>query len=121
MPGIYEVGIDVARDWRGIGIGRKLLQFALDRDSLEDLVLIAMGLSWHWDLSGDGAAAAAYRDRIVRLFSAAGFRERITDDPEIATAPANVFLARVGRRVPQERVAEFERSLLRERSDWWGF
>jgi acetoin utilization deacetylase AcuC-like enzyme len=121
LPGIMEVAVEVAPAWRRSGVARRLLTFALDRDAVEDLILLALGLSWHWDLDGSGIPASRYRELVVRLFSAAGFSAHETDDEEVRAAPENVLLARIGSRVGPERVSEFERKLLVDRGDWWGF
>jgi hypothetical protein len=121
MPGVVEIGIEIAARWRRSGTAQRLLQFALDRDEIEGLIIIAMGLRWHWDVEDMGLSAGAYRSLVVRLFATAGFADFETDDEEIRSMPENVFLARIGSRVSPERVAEFERRLVADRGDWWGF
>ena len=77
-----------------------LLRFAVEPDPFEDRILIASGLSWHWDLDQSGLSAVAYRRVLARVFEAAGFEVLRTDEPEIAYDPANLFVARIGSRVP---------------------
>jgi hypothetical protein len=48
------------------------LAFALELDTLEDMILFAMGLSWHWDIKGMGIAPRHYRELIKRLFASPG-------------------------------------------------
>jgi len=114
LPGLLEVGaIEVATGWRRAGVASALLRFAVEPDPFEDLILIASGLSWHWDLDQSGLSAVAYRRVLGRVFEAAGFETLRTDEPEIAYHPANLFVARVGSRVPPARRAAFTSRLLR--------
>src|SRR5579883_2467501 len=48
IENVYEVAIEVSTNWRGVGIAHRMLEFALELDALEDMILFAMGLSWHW-------------------------------------------------------------------------
>ena len=48
-----------------------------------------------------------------RVFEAAGFEPLRTDEPEVAYDPANLFVARVGSRVPPARRAAFTSRLVR--------
>ncbi len=104
---VYEVTIEVSRNWRGLGIGRELLAFALELDTLEDMILFAMGLSWHWDIEGLGITPRRYRELIVRLFASQGFVEHATTEPTISMEPANILLVRVGKRVDQHMAKQF--------------
>jgi acetoin utilization deacetylase AcuC-like enzyme len=114
LPGLLEVGaIEVATGWRRGGVASALLRFAVEPDPFEDLILIASGLAWHWDLDESGLQATAYRRALRRVFEAAGFEALHTDEPEIAYHPANLFVARVGRRVPPARRAAFTARLVR--------
>jgi len=54
LENVYEVAIEVSSQWHGLGIARQLLAFALELDALEDMILFAVGLSWHWDTEGLG-------------------------------------------------------------------
>jgi acetoin utilization protein AcuA len=114
LPGLLEVGaIEVATGWRRGGVASALLRFAVEPDPFEDLILIASGLAWHWDLDESGLQATAYRRVLRRVFEGAGFEPLATDEPEIAYHPANLFVARVGRRVPPARRAAFTARLVR--------
>ena len=104
---MYEVTIEVSRNWRGLGIGRELLAFALELDTLEDMILFAMGLSWHWDIEGLGITPRRYRELIVRLFASQGFVEHATTEPNISMEPANILLVRVGKHVDQHMANQF--------------
>jgi acetoin utilization deacetylase AcuC-like enzyme len=116
LPGLLEVGaVEVATGWRRGGVAGALLRFAVEPDPFEDLILIASGLSWHWDLEQSGLSAVAYRQVLRRVFEAAGFESLPTDEPEIAYDPANLFVARIGGRVPAARRAAFTSRLVRGR------
>jgi acetoin utilization deacetylase AcuC-like enzyme/GNAT superfamily N-acetyltransferase len=114
LPGLFEVGaIEVATGWRRGGVAAALLRFAVEPDPFEDLILVASGLAWHWDLDQSGLSAVAYRRVLLRVFEAAGFEQLRTDEPEVAYDPANLFVARIGARVPPARRAAFTSRLLR--------
>ncbi len=114
LPGLLEVGaVEVATGWRRGGVASALLRFAVEPDPFEDLILIASGLAWHWDLEQSGLSAVAYRRVLGRVFEAAGFELFRTDEPEIAYHAANLFVARVGTRVPTARRAAFTSRLVR--------
>jgi acetoin utilization deacetylase AcuC-like enzyme len=114
LPGLLEVGaVEVATGWRRGGVAGALLRFAVEPDPFEDLILIASGLAWHWDLEQSGLSAVAYRRVLRRVFEIAGFEPFHTDEPEIAYHPANLFMARIGSRVPPARRALFTSRLVR--------
>ena len=118
LPGLLEVGaIEVASGWRRGGVASALLRFAVEPDPFEDLILIASGLAWHWDLEQSGLSAVAYRRVLRRVFEVAGFEWYRTDEPEIAYHPANLFVARIGSRVPSARRALFTSRLVRRAGD----
>jgi GNAT superfamily N-acetyltransferase len=118
IPGLLEVGaVEVATGWRRGGVAGALLRFAVEPDPFEDLILIASGLAWHWDLDHSGLSAVAYRRVLRRVFEVAGFESLRTDEPEIAYHPANLFVARIGSRVPPARRALFTSRLVRHAGD----
>lgn len=119
VDGLYETAVEVAPGWRGSGLAESLLAFAFEAPYVEHLVVIALGLVWHWDLAATGLTPSAYRDRLVRLFGTAGFEVYPTDDPEITSGEGNVLLARVGREAPHELYEAFSRRLS-ERTNWMG-
>jgi acetoin utilization deacetylase AcuC-like enzyme/GNAT superfamily N-acetyltransferase len=112
LENVYEVAIEVSSNWRGFGVGRNLLAFALELDALEDIILYALGLSWHWDTEGLGLNFYRYRELIAHLFASQGFVEYPTTEPNVKMEPANIFLARVGKRVDQRMVSQFFNHLL---------
>lgn len=109
---IYEVAIEVSSRWRRRGIAQKLLAFALELDVLERVIVLGMGLSWHWDMQGLGLSAFRYRKLIASLFASHGFAEYLTAEPNISMDPANILLVRIGSHVDQETMNQFFYRLL---------
>lgn len=107
LDDVYEVAIEVSSHWRGQRLASQLLAFALELDALEDMILFAVGLSWHWDTEGLHMSMYRYRELIVRLFASQGFVEYPTTEPNVRMEPANVFLARIGRRVDARLSSRF--------------
>jgi acetoin utilization deacetylase AcuC-like enzyme/GNAT superfamily N-acetyltransferase len=104
---VYEVTIEVSSNWRGMGIANRILDFALELDALEDMILFAMGLSWHWDTDDLKISVYRYRELIARLFGSQGFEEFATTEPDISMEPGNILLVRVGKNVDQLVVKRF--------------
>jgi acetoin utilization protein AcuA len=109
---VLELALETSRDWRRRGVAAGLLRFALDALWVEAVVLLAEGYHWHWDTAGAGLDAFGYRKVLVALLERVGFAVERTDEPDIASSPANVLLARVGRRVPAADAAAFRARLL---------
>jgi acetoin utilization deacetylase AcuC-like enzyme len=104
---VYEVTIEVSSNCRNLGLAHKILEFALELDALEDMILFAMGLSWHWDTDNLKISVHRYRELIARLFGSQGFEEFATTEPEISMEPGNILLVRVGKNVDQLVVKRF--------------
>ncbi len=109
---VYEGAVQVSSRWRRLGIARQLLAFALHVDVLEEIIILAMGLSWHWDMEGLGLTPYRYRQLIAQLFANYGFSEYLTSEPNIRMDPANIMLARIGSHVDQQRINHFLDRLL---------
>jgi GNAT superfamily N-acetyltransferase len=109
---IYEVAIQVSDGWRRWGIAHSLLAFALEFATLEQMIIVGMGLDWHWDMEGVGLSGYQYREMIARLFAAHGFSEYLTTEPNIRMSPANVFIARIGKHVDRGILNSFFERLL---------
>jgi GNAT superfamily N-acetyltransferase len=103
----YEIAVEVSPPWRKMGVAHQLLSLALDFESLEEKLILAMGLSWHWDYAGLGMSRFHYRDLIARLFAAHGFAEYLTSEANIRMDPANILLARHGRCLGEESLNRF--------------
>ena len=108
----YEVAVEVSRQWRKLGVARALLSLALEFETVEEYLIIGLGLSWHWDYEGLGMSRFHYREMIERLFAAHGFAEYLTSEPNIRMDPANILVARLGRRLGEEQMNRFFERLL---------
>src|SRR5436309_4676906 len=98
----YEIAIEVSAHWRRLGIARQLLSLALEFDAVEEMLLVAVGLSWHWDLKGPGLSPFRYRSLLAHILEPYHFFEFLTDEPNVEMDPANILLVRIGKRVEQE-------------------
>ena len=91
--------VEVSRDWRGGGLARKILEYALAHPLKEEKILYMVGYSWTWDIEGSGLPIMAYRDMMISLFSGFGFSLRQTNEPNIMMRPENMFMVRIGAHV----------------------
>ncbi|HTK08143.1 MAG TPA: acetoin utilization protein AcuC [Ktedonobacteraceae bacterium] len=112
IENLYEVAVEVSSHWRGLGIARNLLAYALALDAREDMIFFAIGLSWHWEAEELGISIYRYRELLTHLFSAQGFKEYPTTEPNVSMEPANVLLARIGSRVDPRVASQFLNRLL---------
>ena len=103
----YEIGVEVSSSWRNRGIAHQLLSLALEFETVEEYVIVGLGLSWHWDYVGLGITPFQYRDMIARLFAAHGFAEYLTSDLNIRMDPANILVARLGSHMDGESMNRF--------------
>lgn len=108
----YEIAVEVSSYWRNLGIAHQLLSSALEFETLEEYLILALGFSWHWDYEGLGLSRFQYRAMIAQLFAAYGFVEYLTSEPNIRMDPANIMLARLGSKVGQECMNRFFQRLL---------
>jgi hypothetical protein len=109
----YEIAVEVSPGWRKLGVAQHLLSSALEFESLEEYLIIGLGLSWHWDYEGLGITRFRYRELIARLFAAHGFAEYLTSEPNIRMDPANILVARLGSHLAEESMSRFFQRLLR--------
>jgi hypothetical protein len=91
----------------------QLLSLALEFETVEESLIVGLGLSWHWDDEGLGMSRFDYREMVARLFAAHGFAEYLTSEPNIRLDPANILVARLGRRIDGENMNRFFQQLLR--------
>lgn len=101
-------GVEISSDWRKCGIAEVLLKEAFNNPYLEYFIVVSIEFYWHWDLRGCGIGVFDYQKMLAKLFGAAGFKRRFTDDPDIIEHPANVLLARIGRKVKRDDIIKFE-------------
>jgi GNAT superfamily N-acetyltransferase len=98
----YEMAMEVSSPWRRLGIARQLLSLTLEHDAVEEMILIAVGLSWHWDLKGSGLSAFRYRSLLAHILEPYHFFECLTDEPNVGLDPDNILLVRIGQHVKLE-------------------
>ncbi|CAM3529854.1 GNAT family N-acetyltransferase [Cytobacillus oceanisediminis] len=110
MENLIELGaIEVIPAFRGSGTGKNLLKVSMMDDAMEDYIIITTEYYWHWDLKGTGLNVWEYRKIMEKMMNAGGLEWYATDDPEISSHPANCLMARIGKRVDQESVQQFDR------------
>ncbi len=108
----YEMSLEVSSSWRRLGIARQLVAKALQDEVVEELIILGLGLRWHWDTEGLGLHPFRYRTLLARAAAVYGFSEYHTGEPNINDDPANILLARIGRGVNQQRLNQFVERLL---------
>jgi acetoin utilization protein AcuA len=105
---MYEMAaVEVSRNFRGLHVGRCVMDLSMDDDLFEDKIAYMQGLSWHWDLEGKGLTAPQYRLMMMHLYGLYGFREVYTNEPNLTLRPENVMMIRIGSRVSEEHQKEF--------------
>ncbi|MDP9375803.1 MAG: hypothetical protein M3Q65_25800 [Chloroflexota bacterium] len=109
LPGGRELGsIEVSRGWRGRRRGERLVLAAFADGAWDATIVISVELSWHWDYEELHLSKREYRALLQRLLARAGFRERKTDEPDVASDPANMLMVRIGPRAPEAERVRFE-------------
>ena len=109
MENLIELGaIEVIPKFRGTGVGKSLLRVSMMDDAMEDYIIITTEYYWHWDLKGTGLNVWEYRKVMEKMMKAGGLEYYATDDPEISSHPANCLMARIGKRVDQESIQQFD-------------
>jgi len=112
VPQARELGgLEVARPYRCMGIGRRLLLALSTAERLQASILMAEGFEWHWDLGACSLSATERRRELLALFEGTGFRRYDTDEPEVSHSALNFLVAFIGRRVEQESRHAFEAAL----------
>ena len=107
LANTYEIAVEVSSPWRRLGVVRQLLTLALELRTLERMILLAMGLCWHWDTAGLDLSPFRYRGLIAHLFAAHNFVEYLTTEPNMRDDPANILLVRIGNQVDQQTSNQF--------------
>ena len=106
------MSLEVSSSWRRMGVARQLVTGALQDEAVEELIILGLGLRWHWDTEGLGLNPFRYRTLLARAAAAYGFSEYLTSEPNISDDPANILLARIGRGVSQKRINQYVERLL---------
>lgn len=109
IESLYELEVvEVSRNHRKQGLGRKMLELIFSDPSMERLIVVATEYVWHWDLVGSGLDKDAYRRMMRGLFSSVGFEVTQTDEPNISAEPENLLMVRRGSRVSRKVWLTFE-------------
>jgi acetoin utilization protein AcuA len=109
---VYEIAVEVSSGFRKQGVAHQLLAMALEFETVEESIIIALGLSWHWDYERLGMSRFQYRNILADLFADHGFAEYLTSEPNIRMDPANILLARLGSLIDEESMNRFFEWLL---------
>lgn len=109
MENLIELGaIEVIPKFRGGGVGKSLLRVSMMDDAMEDYIILTTEYYWHWDLKGTKLNVWEYRKVMEKMMNAGGLEYYATDDPEICSHPANCLMARIGKRINQDSVQQFD-------------
>jgi GNAT superfamily N-acetyltransferase len=115
-PRILELGIEVARSYRGQGVAQALFRMAFSRPEIEARIYVATAYVWCWDVEESGLSPTAYADRLLRLFERFGFQREWTNEPNVVMEPTNFLAVRIGREVPPDLLRRFRQSERGERA-----
>jgi acetoin utilization protein AcuA len=109
MEDLIELGaIEVIPKFRGASVGKNLLKVSMMDDHMEDYIVITTEYYWHWDLKGTGLNVWEYRKVMEKMMNAGGLEWFATDDPEISSHPANCLMVRIGKRVHNGSIQQFD-------------
>lgn len=110
MDNLIELGaIEIIPKYRGNGVGKAVLKVSMMDDAFEDFIVITTEYYWHWDLKGTGLNVWEYRKVMEKMMQAGGLEYYATDDPEISSHPANCLMAKIGSRVDNDSIQQFDR------------
>ncbi len=113
---LLELGaIEVSPNWRQERVGMSLLDKVFSDGRMEDYIIISQEYCWHWDLLRTGLGVWEYQRMLHKVLSAYGFTRWSTDDPDIICHPANMFMVRVGSRVPADVVIELQNQCFKDK------
>lgn len=116
MPDLIELGaIEVADEYRSIGLGKTLIRLAFEGEQMENVITFTTEYYWHWDLEKSGLSVWDYRAMMEKLMKSVDMVWFATDDPEICSHPANCLMVRIGKRVPLSSVEQFDRIRFQQR------
>ncbi|SEB43809.1 GNAT family N-acetyltransferase [Paenibacillus sp. GP183] len=116
MEELVELGaIEVADDYRFMGLAKRMIQLAFQENQMENVICFTTEYYWHWDLEKSGLTVWAYRQMMEKLMKSVDMVWFATDDPEICSHPANCLMVRIGRKVPQSSVEQFDRIRFHQR------
>ena len=109
MEDLIELGaIEVISEYRGCGVGKNILQVSMMDDAMEEYIVITTEYYWHWDLKGTGLNIWEYRKVMEKMMKAGGLSYFATNDPEISSHPANCLMARIGSKISNTSIEQFD-------------
>jgi acetoin utilization protein AcuA len=100
--------IEVARDWRQMGVGSVLVKGMLSHPGVEEKIVYFVGFTWTWDLRWTKITASQYRKMMIRLFQPFQFNECKTNEPNICLDADNLFMCRIGKKIDDRLLDEFK-------------
>lgn len=116
MQDLIELGaIEVANDYRGLGLGKRMIKLAFEGQQLENMIVFTTEYYWHWDLQNSKLSVWDYRAMMEKLMKCVDMVWFATDDPEICSHPANCLMVRIGKEVPLSSAEQFDRIRFRQR------
>jgi len=116
MKDLIELGaIEVADDYRSMGLGKKMIQLAYLGGQMENVITFSTEYYWHWDLEKSGLTVWEYRNMMEHLMKSVDMVWFATDDPEICSHPANCLMVRIGKKVPLSSVEQFDHIRFQQR------
>ena len=116
MKDLIELGaIEVADDYRSIGLGKKMIQLAFEGEQMENVICFTTEYYWHWDLETSKLTVWEYRQMMEKLMKSVDMIWFATDDPEICSHPANCLMVRIGKHVPISSIEQFDRVRFQQR------
>lgn len=109
MKNLIELGaIEVIPEYRGSKVASNLLNVSVMDPFMENYIIISTEYYWHWDLKGTNLSIWEYRKVMEKMMASGGLLPAPTDDPEIISHPANCLMVRIGSKVDNESIQQFE-------------
>ncbi|MEN2467050.1 GNAT family N-acetyltransferase [Ornithinibacillus sp. FSL M8-0202] len=110
MTNLIELGaIEVIPDYRGGKVASNLLHVSMLDPFMEHYIVISTEYYWHWDLKGTNLSIWEYRKVMEKMMASGGLLPAPTDDPEIISHPANCLMVRIGSKVDEASINQFEK------------
>lgn len=110
--------IEVIPEYRGAGVASGLLKVSMMDDYMENYIVISTEYYWHWDLEGTKLSIWNYRKIMEKMMAVGGLSPSPTDDPEIISHPANCLMVRIGKNVPDQSIAQFDKLRFLQRQQY---
>jgi acetoin utilization protein AcuA len=100
--------IEVARDWRRMGVGSVLVKAMLSHPRVEEKIIYFVGFTWTWDLRWTKLTPSQYRKMMIRLFRPFQFNECKTNEPNLCLDADNLFMCRIGKNISDSLLDDFK-------------